>query len=187
VSSLCYPVIVAGVMLGCRSLEDGGPLEIGHLFAGFKKNAGSLLLVGVLYLVGMMLIGFIAGIAAAITIPMMLGGTNFDPNDFNSILAVAPVFLLIVLVVLALMLPLIMALWFAPAIVVFHDMAPMAAMRASFQGCLRNFMPFLLYGIVGLLLGILALVPVGLGLLIYGPVMWGTMYAGYRDIFVRPA
>jgi uncharacterized membrane protein len=60
-------------------------------------------------------------------------------------------------------------------------------MRSSFQGCLRNFMPFLIYGVVSLLLGILAIIPFGLGILILGPVMWGSMYAGYRDIFVRPA
>jgi uncharacterized membrane protein len=186
VSSLCYPVVVAGIMLGCRSLEQGGPLEIAHLFAGFKKNAVSLLLVGVLYLVGMMLIGFVAGILAALMIPMFMGG-NFNAGDFNSMLAIVPWILLIVLVVLLLMLPLIMALWFAPALVVFHDVQPMAAMRSSFQGCLRNFMPFLIYGVVSLLLGILAIIPFGLGILILGPVMWGSMYAGYRDIFVRPA
>lgn len=186
VSSLCYPVVVAGVMLGCRSLEHGGPLEVGHLFAGFKKNVGSLLLVGVLYLVGMMLIGFVAGIAAALMIPMMMGG-NFKADDLASVMAIAPWILLVVLVVLALMLPLIMALWFAPALVVFHDAQPMAAMRSSFQGCLRNFMPFLIYGLVGLLLAILAVIPLGLGLVILGPVMWGSMYVGYRDIFVRRA
>ena len=187
VSSLCYPAVVAGVMLGCRSLEEGGALTVGHLFAGFKKNVGSLILVGLLYMVGMMLIGFVAGISAALMIPFMMGGTNFNPNDFSSLMAMAPWFVLIALIALALMLPLIMALWFAPALVVFHDMQPMASMKASFQGCLKNFVPFLVYGIVGFLLGVLALVPFGLGLLVYGPLLWGTMYVGYRDIFVRTA
>jgi uncharacterized membrane protein len=142
--------------------------------------------VGVLYMVGMMLIGFIAGIAAALMIPMMMG-SNFNAGDFSSVMAMAPWILLVVLVVLALMMPLIMALWFAPALVVFHDVQPMAAMRSSFQGCLRNFVPFLAYGIVAFLLGIVAVIPLGLGLLVYGPLLWGTMYVGYRDIFVRPA
>jgi uncharacterized membrane protein len=85
------------------------------------------------------------------------------------------------------MLPLLMALWFAPALVIFHDVQPMAAMKSSFQGCLRNMLPFLIYGIVGFLLAIVAVIPLGLGLLVLGPVMWGTMYVGYRDIFVRRA
>ena len=186
VSSLLYPAMVAGVMLGCNALEEGAPLEVGHLFAGFRKNAGNLILVGLLYLVGMLVIGFVAGITAALMIPLMISG-NIKPDDLRSVLTLAPFILLVVLVVLALMLPLIMALWFAPALVVFHDVQPMAAMRSSFQGCLRNFMPFLLYGVVGFVLLVLAIVPLGLGLLILGPVMWGSMYAGYRDIFVRPA
>ena len=60
-------------------------------------------------------------------------------------------------------------------------------MRSSFYGCLKNAMPFLLYSVVGLLLFIVALIPLGLGLLVFGPVIWGTMYVGYRDIFVRRA
>jgi hypothetical protein len=186
VSSLFYPAVVAGIMLGCRSLEEGGPLELAHLFAGFKENLGSLVLVGVLYLVGMMLIGFAAGIAGAFMLPSIMG-MNFDNPDLQNVLAIAPYILLIVLVVLALMMPLIMALWFAPALVVFHDVQPMAAMKSSFQGCLRNIMPFLIYGIVGFVLGVVALIPLGLGLIVLGPVMWGTMYVGYRDIFVRRA
>jgi len=186
VSSLFYPAVVAGIMIGCRSLEEGGPLEIGHLFAGFKDKLGSLVLVGVLYLVGGMLIGFFAVIASLFMLPSLMG-RNFDGSDLQNVLAVAPYFLLIVLVVLALMLPLLMALWFAPALVIFHDVQPMAAMKSSFQGCLRNMLPFLIYGIVGFLLAIVAVIPLGLGLLVLGPVMWGTMYVGYRDIFVRRA
>ena len=186
VSSLCYPVIVAGIMIGCRNLETGGTLQFAHLFEGFKRNVGNLLLVGILYLVGMMLIAFVAGIAMAVTLPAMIGG-NFNPGDLSSLMTVVPVVLLIVLAVVALMLPLIMALWFAPALVVFHDVQPMAAMMASFQGCMKNFMPFLIYGLVALALGIVAVIPLGLGLLVYGPLLWCTMYVGYRDIFVKPA
>jgi uncharacterized membrane protein len=185
-SSLFYPAVVAGLMIGCRTIEEGGTLEISHLFAGFKDKLGSLVLVGVLYLVGVMLIGFMVGIAAAFMIPSMMG-RNFADSDMQNVLSMLPFILLIILVVLALMMPLIMALWFAPALVVFHDVQPMAAMKSSFNGCLRNIMPFLVYGIVGFLLGIAAVIPLGLGMLVLGPVMWGTMYVGYRDIFVRRA
>ena len=87
--------------------------------------------------------------------------------------------------VIALALPLLMALWFAPALVVFHDVQPMAAMKASFFACLKNIVPFLVYGLIGLLLLIVALIPFGLGLLVFGPVLWATTYTGYRDIFIR--
>ena len=182
VSNVCYPVIVAGLMLGCKSIEEGNGLEFGHLFAGFKKNVGNLLLVGVLYLVGMLLIVMFVGIGAALLIPAFVAGGGKTSPDFMVLL---PIFLLVVLVVLALMLPLIMALWFAPALVVFHDVQPLAAMKASMRGSLRNFVPFLVYGVVGLGLAIVALIPLGLGFLVYAPLLWATIYTGYRDIYIK--
>ena len=189
-SSLCYPAVAAGLMMGCKSLEEGGELRVSHLFAAFKQNIGNLLLVGILYLVGSVIITFVAVIVGLVVFPLVASGANFnnfDPTNWSSFLAFAPAVLLVVLIVLALTLPLFMAMWFAPALVVFHDVPPMAAMRSSFQGCLKNTVPFLLYGVVGLLLFIVALIPLGLGLLVYGPLIWATMYVGYRDIFVRRA
>jgi uncharacterized membrane protein len=187
VVNLLYPVLVAGVMLGCRSLDGGGELRFKMLFEGFNKNAGSLMLVGVLYMVGWFIVSVVVfGVGMAFLIPMVMSG-GFKDLDANAMLALAPWLVVIALVAIAFMLPLIMALWFAPALVVLHDVQPMAAMRASFTGCLKNMMPFLLYGVVALLLSLVAVIPAGLGFLVVGPVMWGTMYAGYRDIYVRPA
>jgi len=184
VSNIITPVFTAGILIGCRTIEAGGSLEVGHLFAGFKKNAGPLLLLGVLYLVGMMLIAVVIGIVMALVLPAFVGTAGL-PKDFGGMMSMAPFIVLMVLLVLAAMLPLIMALWFAPALVIFHDVQPMAAMRSSFEGCLKNFVPFLVYGVVGLVLAILAALPVGLGLLVLGPVIWCTIYTGYRDIFLQ--
>ena len=45
------PVFAGGVMLGCKALDEGGELELGHLFAGFKEKLGTLAAVGAIYLV----------------------------------------------------------------------------------------------------------------------------------------
>jgi len=118
----------------------------------------------------------------ALMIPKFAAMGQSGTPDF---MALAPIFLIVVLVALALMLPLIMAIWFAPAIVVFHDVQSMAAMKASFAGSLRNFVPFLVYGVVGLGLAIVAAIPLGLGFLVYGPMLWATVYTGYRDIYIK--
>jgi uncharacterized membrane protein len=89
------------------------------------------------------------------------------------------------LVMMALLLPLFMALWFAPALVVFHERGPVEAMKESFNGCLKNVVPFLVYGLVGLVFAILASIPVGLGWLVLGPVLIGSLYASYRDIYLE--
>ncbi len=184
VSSVAYPAVAAGLMLGCRELEQGGDLRLGHLFEGFKRNAGNLILVGVLYLVGGMAVGFTVGIGMALAIPTLMGGP-LAADGIENLTRLAPIFLLVFLVAAALMLPLFMAIWFAPALVIFHDLQPTAAMKASFKACLKNFVPFITYGLAGMLLAIVALLPFGLGLLVFGPLMWISMYTGYRDIFLE--
>src|SRR5437764_335017 len=79
----------------------------------------------------------------------------------NAILASIGGVVIGALVAMALVIPLIAALWFAPALVYMHDMAPLAAMKASLGASFRNFVPFLLYGIVMLVLAIVAVIPFG--------------------------
>jgi uncharacterized membrane protein len=81
--------------------------------------------------------------------------------------------------------PLLMAYWFAPALVIMHGVAPIAAMKASFGACLRNILPFLVYGIVMMVLAFLAMIPVGLGMLVWIPLSFTSTYAAYRDIFTE--
>ncbi len=88
-----------------------------------------------------------------------------------------------VLVGLALFMPVIMAIWFAPALMMLADKGVFESLKMSFIGCLKNIMPFLIYGIVALILLVIAMIPVGLGLLIMFPVMMAAMYVQYKDIY----
>jgi uncharacterized membrane protein len=92
--------------------------------------------------------------------------------------------LLAVLLILALMIPVIMALWFAPALVLLRDQPATAALRQSFRACLKNLVPFVLYAFILFVLALLAFIPAGLGLLVLGPVVFGSTYAAYRDLFL---
>jgi uncharacterized membrane protein len=46
-----------------------------------------------------------------------------------------------------------------------------------------NFVPFLLYGLLGVVLTIVAAIPIGLGFLILIPMIIASIYTAYRDIF----
>jgi uncharacterized membrane protein len=59
-------------------------------------------------------------------------------------------------------------------------------MKTSFSGCLRNLLPFLVYGVVMLVLAVLATLPIGLGWLILGPMLSASVYTSYRDIYLKP-
>lgn len=179
--SLLMPVFVGGLMLGCRALDEGRGLEFNHLFAGFQAGAGTLIAVGALSLAASIAIVLvIAAVAGVGVFAFMAGGADAQAMGAMGVLAV----LLAVLVFFALSLPIAMALWFAPALVVLHGLGAVEAMKASFMGCLRNILPFIVYGLVGLVLAIVASIPIGLGWLVLGPVLAASVYTAYKDIYL---
>lgn len=180
--SLLTPVFVGGLMLGCRALDEGGEIEFRHLFAGFQKQAGNLIAVGAIYLglsLAVMLIVMV--FTGASMFAIFPGGGARDPQ------AMAGAFMtmaLAMLIGLALFMPIAMAMWFAAPLVVLNQLGPVEAMKQSFSGCLRNVVPFLVYGVVMFVLAIVASVPIGLGWLVLVPIGAGSLYASYRAIYL---
>ncbi|MGH8670137.1 MAG: BPSS1780 family membrane protein [Burkholderiales bacterium] len=175
-----FPVFTAGLMLGCQAQAEGGRLEFGHLFAGFRDRVGPLAAVGGIYLGATIVIALVVGIVTGVGMFSMMSGGEVDPAAAAGALAGLA---LAGLVMLALMIPILMAIWFAPALVVFHERGAVEAMKESFSGCLRNIVPFLVYGLVTLVLAILASIPIALGWLVLGPVLAASIYTAYRDIY----
>lgn len=176
--ALLLPIFAAGLMLGCREQDQGGEIDINHLFAGFKQKTGDLVMVGVFNLVGWLIIGLVVllVIGGGALMAIMRGGM---PGVGISILSM----LITMLLVAGLSVPIYMASWFAPALIVLNNMAPGAALKASFLACLKNMMPFLIYGLMLMLFGVLAAIPAGLGFLVLIPVLMASIYTAYRDIF----
>jgi uncharacterized membrane protein len=177
-NALLFPIFGAGLMLGCKELDQGGELTLNHLFAGFKQSTGDLVVVGVVNLVGWLVIALavVAVIGGGVFMAVMRGGMMGAGISVASLM-------LALLLVAGLSVPLYMATWFAPALIVLNGMAPAAALKASFFACLRNWLPFLVYGVVLLVLGVVAVLPAFLGLLVLVPVAAASVYAAYRDIF----
>lgn len=185
-ASLIAPILVGGLMLGCRSLEEGGQLEIGHLFAGFNANGGKLAGVGGLSLAAsflVMLVVFPIVFAGAIMPELANLQAGGGPP---SVMAVSMI-LIAVLIGLLLFFTLAMAFWYAPVLVVMHDVDVFDALRMSFKANLRNVWPFTIYGLVLLGLTLLAVLPLLLGLLVIVPLTWTSMYASYKDVFLAGA
>jgi len=178
-SNVLWPVFAGGIILGCRELAQGGELAVGHLFAGFRDHFGKLIVIGILYLVALIVIVIVAFAitGAGIGFGALLG------VDRGGAEASVMTILLAVLVALALIIPVAMAAWFAPALVVLNDIGVGDAVKASFWACLKNIVPFLVYGLIGLGLAIVASIPFGLGWLALGPTLAASVYASYRDIF----
>jgi uncharacterized membrane protein len=184
VFQLLQGVFAAGFVAACRSLERGDEFEFEHLFAGFTQRFGSLLVLGALVLLGWIVIFLVfAAIAGMSILGAFLAGT--PENAYDAMLGSVGLIVVGMLVCSLLMVPLMAAYWFAPALILMHDMAPLAAMKASFSASMRNILPFLVYGLVMLVLAIVALIPFGLGMIVWIPLTIASTYAAYRQIFTE--
>ena len=179
--TLFGPVLGAGLMIGCKALDSGRELEFGHLFAGFRERTGTLIGVGALYLAAVVAVMLVVGMIMGVGMLTMMGAG--DPEEMA---AMGMTVVLAMLVMSALLLPAVMAVWLASPLVVFHGLGTVESMKASFFGCLKNVLPFLVYGVVMLVLTVLASLPLLLGWLVLGPVFATSIYASYRDIFLKP-
>ena len=186
-TEILWPVLIGGLMLGCRAIDRGNPLLVAHLFAGFTQRTGPLVIAGAIYTGLLILISIaIGGMMIAIfgvSILNVLTGSA-DPAQTGIAFGSAVIAVLIgFLFFLLLLLPLLMAIWFAPALIMLADAAPTDALKASFGGCARNVVPVLVYGAIGIVLAIVASIPFGLGWLVLAPVTIASIYASYCDIF----
>jgi uncharacterized membrane protein len=182
---LAQPVIAGGFMVACRALEKGGEFELEHLVQGFSRRFVPLLIVGAIFLLGwiLLLLLFVA-MAGMAWIGMLMSG-DASESAVAAAFEQGGMMLIWLLVIAALAVPLTAAYWFAPALVMMHDMKPVAAMKASFFACFRNFVPFLVYGLVMMLAIIVAVIPFGLGMLVWIPLAIASTYVGYRQIFTE--
>lgn len=189
--SLLHPVLLGGIVLGCREQDRGGTLAVAHLFAGFSEKLGPLVVLALLYFAGWLAIGFVA----VALVMMAIGGsalailTSGDAVQagFAALTAMSMGALLVMLVCALLVVPLLMAFWFAPPLIVLRGDEPVAAMTTSFRAGLRNVAPFLIYGLLGIVFVVLACIPLFLGLLVLFPVGIATIYTSYKDVFGVPA
>ena len=184
IGSLVSPILMGGIALGCRSLETGGDLELEHLLAGFRRNTGLLFAIGVVYALGEVVLLAVFGAFAgpsfmwAIVSGDQVRMVNELPEDLL-LMALGG------LVVMALAIPLLAAYWFAPALAMLHDVPAIPAMKESFAACMRNFVPMLVYGLVMLALLLVAIIPLGLGLVAWAPLLLATVYTSYRSVFTE--
>lgn len=178
--NLLLPVFAGGLVLMGRRQASGEQAEIADLFAGFRHNAGGLVMVGVFYTAGIFGIAFLA--ALLISGGVLGGVVTGHVAGFG--IAVGGMMLAGLLVFL-LSIPVIMATWFAPALVFLNDMQPVPAMKASFAAGLKNWLPMVIFGLILVVALFFATLPAGLGFLLLVPVFSGAVYASYRDIFLE--
>ena len=147
VTNLLPLFFTGGFMLSCDALEEGGELEVGYLFSGFKYKFKELTILTLLYVAAILFIVLVAGILLAAFVGLNFGsdfqaavGGNVSAEDFLMVI-------LLFLIMLLFIIPVQMTIVFSPALVVLHDVPPFEAMKMSFKGCLKNLGAFLVNGL----------------------------------------
>lgn len=191
---LITPNFMAGLAHGAQALTQGKPLRFGYLASGFLKNAGRLVTLGGVSLMGhfLMLVAMTSVAGSALSdIVQTMGTGAITPETVAAMRTAAPRLLLSVAVGLGVALPVILAVWFAPMLVFFDDLKPVPALIASFAACMRNILPMLVYT-VAVLGPLLVMMQIGvaltrqpdMGIWLLAPVLVPSIYVSYRDIFV---
>lgn len=181
IGTLTLPVFIAGIMVALRGLDINHKLELETLFIGFRQNTVPLITVGGIYLLGdVLIVGLFMLLGGDALVDMLMHGKRFQENELAAVMDDA---LSAVLFSLLLAIPLMMAVWFAPMLVMFEKIPPVLAMRISFFACLKNLFAFQLYAIALIALAVLAAMPYGLGFILWFPIAFASVYVSYKDIF----
>ena len=175
-------VFIGGIIMGAHAQATGRELRFDHLFSAFKTHLVPLVVLFLLYVIVLILaiipiviIFFVAHVLSGLDSMMVAGQINN-----GTVIAV----LCALLIAMLLFLPIFMAIWFAPALVVLHNIRPVEAMKMSLKGCMKNIATFTVFGLIGPIVMILvAIFTLGLGLLVLFPIGMITYYTSYRDVW----
>ena len=183
---LLTPVFMGGLMLGCQALERNEPLRVAHLFEGFQgAHFVPLMIIGAVNIALSLGIGAlaVAGVMGSLKVADMARmGAMGDPLGafLGTARALTGTTLLVILLILVIAAVFAMLNWFAPALVAVGGATAVEAMKLSFLSCMRNWVPFLVYGLIGIAIGVATLVlVVGLALTMGASALLGGSGSGW--------
>lgn len=187
-----FILCLGGLMAACAR-AGSSHMDGSSFVQGVTRHAGQLVVLSIAALLGTGVVmatavAVLALLGGVVAITTMAQAAALPPADALAQLAfVAAQFLGVLLIaLLAATIPmtaLMMALWFAPALVVLRDLPALTALRVSFIACLKNWLPLTTYCLLLVPLSFLIVVSAFLGVLLVTPMLLGSLYASYRDVF----
>ncbi len=197
-ASVAMPALSVGVMNACRDLDEGRLPLPGTLFSGFRTELRTLLILGALYL--FLTVGILA-LSALIDDGAMMRFLRSGKTPANPELGVGA--FMGPFVAMCLLVPVLMAYWFAPVLAAWHRLTASKALFFSLVACWLNWRAFLVFGVALFMLAAIlpsvvlvfgaAIAPGAVGVLstlvsvpllvVLMPVVFASFYAGYRSVF----
>ena len=197
-ATLLKPVFAVGFLAAAWSQEKGEAPHLGRLFAGFRSNIRALLPLGAVYALGIALAFVISSVMdSGVLMRMVLFGEG--AGDVTAIPGIEQAMALAALCAV----PTLLALWFAPALIVFQDQPTFTALALSLRAALSNFTAVVTYVLSVFLCGVvMPRIIIGAATLLFGetgilvgyalatPIILSVVamihiadYVVYRDLF----
>ena len=183
--ALGTPIVIGGIMMGCRSRAEGGMMKIEHLWVAFNGPWQQLLIVGLILLGIAFVVGLIVG---SIVAALMFGALSRGAGPGMGIFFIAGLIQLLVTV------PILVFVCFSPPLVAIRGLDAVGALKNGFKASLANIVPLAIM-IAGIAVPVfiinvilssasLALIPVA-GLVGGAAMMIGcaSLYAAFRDVY----
>jgi len=198
-ASILKPVFAVGFLAAAWGQERGGRPRLRDLFQGFRSNLWALVPLGVVLFAGMMLAAWATSLVDGGALIDWFSGGEEPSEELQRSGRLQLAFLFGAVCAL----PTVLALWFAPGLVVFHDAGAASALWTSLRAALANWRPagvfalaVLFYGIVLPALGatlariigetagtVLAVGVVFPYMLVFLATFQIADYVAYRDVF----
>ena len=199
VAPLLKPVFAVGFLAAAWAQERGSAPGFGDLFRGFRSNLLALIPLGAVFLAGITLSVIATTLIDDGRLIALMSGAEKPTEE---LLASGPVQLAMLFGV-ACAVPTLLALWFAPALVVFDDASALRAMGTSLRAAIINWRPIAVYCLAVFVLGgvlpvfalsvahlfgdaaagVVALFVVVPYLFAFVATLHISDYVGYRDLF----
>ena len=178
--TLLIPLLMGGIMRLAKQAAAGEAPQFMSLFNSFFSSPAELLKIGLFYIAGVLVI--VVLLAAFMFVSFELGLMPRPSPELlkeRGLLSMWP-FLLMFFSSLAIIYS---AYFFAPTLVVLRGFSAKDALRLSFLGFWRNWLPIMLMGMLSIFMLAVASLPFMLGLLVALPVLLLVSYTSYLDIY----
>lgn len=202
--TILKPVFAVGLLAAAWHQERGGVPQIADLFRGFRTNLRALLVIGVFFVAGITIAVYASALVDDGRLRELIAtGGSLSEEQLAARLA-DPRLTFGMMFSALIALPVVVATWWAPALVVFQDATAFAALGASLRAAMANWKALAMYGVAvffyggvvpAIMYALIALVVSGQALslmvvavllpysLFFASTLHVSDYVSYRDVF----
>jgi hypothetical protein len=138
------PIFTVGFLAAAWEQQRGGVPQIAHLFRGFRTNLRALIPIGIVLVAGTLFAIFATALVDGGALLDAITASSRPDEAFVASGRAEAAMLFGILCAL----PTLLAVWFAPALVVFQDCGARQALATSLRAAVANWRPLLVYAVL---------------------------------------